>query len=278
MGSISITLAATGAVDVGAISAAQTIGGIELATSVDESDVTFSTIGASAVGAISVAGAGNLTIGKITATSVGQVTSTLGKSGQFIIDLSGVTTGVKVSLNAGTNVVTTSKGADRIELGASTGSDTIRFESAAGTDVIANFQTTDVLAFRGTALDINNGSGASATADMAIDISVVVMAATSMSATDNIIILGTALANNAAVSAWLATNLTFGTALDSTGSFVIAWTDGYGDTNINLITHTAGSASAVTFGSAGVVFTNTTMATLTGVTPGALVAANFDFI
>jgi hypothetical protein len=288
MGSISITLAATGAVDVGAISAAQTIGGINLSASVTGSDVTFSTIGASAVGAISVAGAGSLTIGKITATSVGDITSTQGASGSFVIDLSGVTNKVNVSLGNGANNVTTSRGADSITLTrGTTGNDVITFATALGADRIVNFGAgaaataggADVIALSigasGTSLTFANGSGdVMGTADAA-NLSVVITGATTLAAGDNIIVLGSAIASAGAVSAWLATNVALSSSNAVTGSMVVVWTDGNGDTTVSLVGHTA--LSTANFKSGGLI-SITDLAVLEGVTPGALVAANFDFV
>ena len=99
--------------------------------------------------------------------------------------------------------------------------------------------------------------------------------ATTLDGTDNIILLGTALSSAGAVSAFIATNITLASAIAVTGSMLVVWTDGDGDTTISVLGHTA--MASASFGSSGPI-TVTDLAVLEGVTPGALVAANFDFV
>jgi hypothetical protein len=71
--------------------------------------------------------------------------------------------------------------------------------------------------------------------------------------------------------------ITLTTAAIATASFVVAWTDG-ADSYITLVDASdAGSATATTLASAGHTWSTQTLAAISGITPGALVAANFDF-
>ena len=63
-----------------------------------------------------------------------------------------------------------------------------------------------------------------------------------------------------------------GTGESTAGSIVVVWTDGL-DSYVTLATAGAGKSGT----DAIITGTLNTVATLTGVTPGALVAANFDF-
>jgi hypothetical protein len=96
-------------------------------------------------------------------------------------------------------------------------------------------------------------------------------------ATDNIIVIATALSTTAAMIDFV-DGVTMTTAAIASASFVVAWGDG-SDTYVTLVDAIgAGSATAVTLASGGHTITVSTLAVLQGVTPGALVAANFDFI
>jgi len=267
------------------------VGAIEIA-GVDGADVTFGTIAASAVGAIAVSGALDVTFGAITTTTIGEVNSlNLGASGSFTIDLSGVTNAVEVKLGVGTNTVISGIGNDVITLTggrtAAAGNDIIRYTTATqGTDNIINFiagnaaSGGDVITF-GTGIGgltnaaIRGGNGASATGTVAVDLTVAISGATTIAATDNIIVVTTAMANTAAIIGFVASGITFTSAIAGTGEVAVVWTDGI-DSYVSLLAFSASGTTTLAASTASMSIS--TLAQLQGVTPGALVAANFDFV
>jgi S-layer protein len=264
------------------------VGAFEIA-GVDAADVTFSTIAASAVGAISVSGALDVTFGTITTTTLGEVNATgLGVSGAFTIDLSGVTNAVEVKLGAATNTIISGLGNDVITLlsgrTAASGNDAIRYTTATqGTDSLVNF-IAGASASGGDHIELGTGifdgpiragNGASATGTVAVDLTVAISGATTIAATDNILVLTTALANTAAMIGFVASGITFTSAIAGSGNVAIAWTDG-SDTIISLIHYSASGTTTLAASTASM--TVASLAVISGVTPGALVAANFDFV
>lgn len=272
------------------------VGAFEI-TGVDGADVTFSTIAASAVGAISVSGALDVTFGTITTTTLGEVNATgLGVSGAFTIDLSGVTNAVEVKLGAATNTIVSGDGNDSITLLAGrtavAGNDTIRYLSAIdGNDNIINFIAgaaasggdqieLDVSAFVSGLIAVD---GSALAAGATIAFATASGAATdlgALAATGSIILFTTAYASTAALITDAKADLTLASAnAAASGQFLIAWTDG-ADTYVSLLNFNEGAsagADLTTLASASAV-TVTTLATLSGVTPGALVAANFEIM
>ncbi|MFM8865972.1 MAG: beta strand repeat-containing protein, partial [Limnohabitans sp.] len=303
MGAVSVSVASGASANFGAIltsgSAAGTIvgavGSIELNGS-DNGGVTFGTIGASAVGAIAVSGALDVTFGAITANRIGAINTTQqGASGAFTINLSGVSAAAELTLGAATNVVISGKGNDSLRLlggrTGATGNDTITFNATAqGTDNIINFiagaaaSGGDVIRF-GTGLRLMDGSGealpeSSAGEAMATAISFTTIgvsaasAATAMQADDNVVVItGTAFANWSGVIDYIGNGKSGAVSFvapSAAGVLAVVWGNDAGDTVVSLATVTAG----VTVLTTGISAYD--LAVLAGVTPGALVAANFD--
>lgn len=291
LGTTTISLATSAAVDFGAIITDAAVGAIEIGGE-DGADVTYNAIGATSVGAIAVSGALDVTFGTITAVSVGEVNNTQqGASGNFTIDLSGVTNAIEMNLGAATNSIIGGAGNDVITLlggrTAAAGNDTINYNATGqGTDNILNFiagaaaSGGDVIALStampsATLFDVDGSAIANATT---VDLSVAMTATgDTLVATDNIIVIATALSTTAGMLDFL-DGVTMTTAAIASATFVVAWGDG-SDTYVTLVDAIGGgSAGAVTLASGGHTLSASTLAVLQGVTPGALVAANFDFI
>jgi len=265
-----------------------TIGAIEVVTAVDGATATFAAMSASAIGAIAVAGNGDVTFGTLNATSIGEITSTQGVSGAFTIDLSGVTNAAEVNLGAATNNVTSGVGNDVITLTAgTTGNDTVTYTVATqGQDQVLNFFAgstgQDVIALKGTALATNwlrMGDGSTADASDAASFLTLGNTASAMAAGTNVIVMTSAAANTAAVVDQLSAQVSFGSANMATGTdydFAVVWTDGT-DSYVSIAT-VSGTSGGASFKSASGVSISSTLVTLDGITPGELVAANFDFV
>jgi hypothetical protein len=292
MGAVSVNVASGASANFGAIVASGSagasivgsVGAIEL-NGADGAGVTFATIGASAVGSIAVSGALDVTFGTITANRVGAINTTQqGVSGSFTIDLSGVSAAAELSLGAATNVVISGRGNDVIGLQAGvTGNDTIRYTTtAAGTDQITNFfagstggdQIEILTTIASAAILDSSGSAVAAATDANLS-AVITNAATALAVGDNVIVIGTALGNTAAMLSFV-TGITVSAAAAASGTLVVAWTDG-SDTYVSLL-EIEGSAAATTIGSGAAAASAITLATISGVTPGALAAVNFDFV
>lgn len=290
MGSIEIDSAnGRGYVDFGNLVITKNLGTVEVTGAVDNSDVTIGNINASGVGAISVAGAGNFTVGKITATNVGTVTSTQGVSGQFTIDLTGVTNAVEVVLGRASNTVKSGIGNDVITLtSGSTGNDSIVYSTATqGNDLIVNFGAgssataggADLIVINASALPLSVGSGSLVTTATDVSLLMFTGASATMGSATNIVLMTTAFASTAAMVTQLA-QLSWSTAQASgTDSVLVVWGNG-DDTYVSVASITAGAASTTSWASASaaITLTDTTLLTLDGVSAGQLVAANFDFI
>jgi hypothetical protein len=272
------------------------VGAFEIA-GVDGADVSVGAIQASAVGAIAVSGALDVTFGTITTTTLGEVVATgMGVSGSFTIDMSGVTNAVEVKLGLATNTVISGDGNDVITLTggrtAVAGNDTIRYLSAAdGNDNIIGFIAGNA-ASGGDQIEVNVSTFVSGL--MAVDGSALAANATvafatasgaatdlgALAATGSIILFTTGYASTAALITDAMADLTLASALvAASGQFLIAWTDGT-DTLVSTLSFNEGAsagADLTTLASASAV-TVTTLATLSGVTPGALVAANFEIM
>ena len=284
--------ASAAGVDFGNFSAETTIGALELA-GVDGANVTFGTIGASgSLGAIAVSGAIDVVIGAVTTLRVGTISTTgQGVSGSFTIDLSGVTNAVELNLGVGSNTILSGHGNDVITLTggrtAATGNDVIQYNATGqGSDNIINFIAGNA-ASGGDQIELATAIGTAAlfnadgelvvnTDDADLSVALFDNAATALLDTDNVIVIGTALASTAAMIDFI-DNVSLATAAQSSGSYVVAWGDGT-DTYISILdVLDPGSAGANTFSSASATISVGTLAQLSGVTPGALVAANFDF-
>jgi hypothetical protein len=241
-----------------------------------------------------VSGALDVTFGNISATTIGGIDATqLGVSGAFTIDLSGVTDAVEVNLGAGTNTIISGQGNDVITLQAgTTGNDAIQYDAMnQATDNIINFFASglDTIELFMSALSVvgqNTGGlrdydgSAIATGNIAVDLGFVTAATATLAATDNVLVLGTAYATTAAMMTFMKTGLIFGSAaMAGSGGLVVAWTDG-DDTMVSIVNFEVASAQGggTTGSLVSATLSTTTLASIAGVTPGALVAANFDFV
>jgi hypothetical protein len=291
IGSISVTLATGASANFASLQAndgsggtAAAVGGIEI-VGVDGAAFSAGPIGASAVGAISVSGALDVVLGTITTTTMGTINATgLGASGSFTVNLSGVTNAVEVNLGRATNVITSGVGNDVITLTSGvTGNDTIRYNATAqGTDQIINFFAgstgRDVIRI-GTGINLLDGSGDPlAGGEMATAISFATLEvaddSTAMEASDNVVVItGTGFANWSGVIDYIGNGksgqISF-VAASAAGNLLVVWDNTEGDTVVSLATVTA----TVTVLTTGISAYD--LAVLTGVTPGQLVAANFD--
>jgi len=282
MGAISIdSSAATGYVDFGniTVSAGSLSGGIEVTGAVDGSDVTFGTVRASgAIGAVSVAGAGDFTL-TLQGASVAGIESTQGVSGAFTINLDGVSASTNISVGRAVNSITTSEGGDNITLIAgSTSNDTIVITGITGTDRIENFGAGsaatagggDVIALSSGAWSFVGflGGGITATAQDSFVLGSAI-SSTAGAISGSMIVLTTDLANIAAVTAFMA-QLDSGSAAAAGDDILVLWSDGQGDTNVAIASFSA------TLAASGFNLVN--VATIQGVTPGALLAVNFDIV
>ena len=292
IGAITITTIESGSVDVGAIIAnAGDVGAITINNS-EDGDVDFSTISASSIASITVSGGGVVDFGAIGATNLTNgVSATQMSSGTFTIDLSGVTNRVVVNLGAADNTIITGNGNDIVTLLAGrtayAGNDVITYAATGkGLDNVVNFIAGAAasggdqieLSIAMTTAGLINADGEAIAADDDSDLSVALFnTATALDALDNIIVIGTALASTAAMLDFI-DGVSLATAAQASSSFVIAWGDGT-NTYVSVVDALdTGSAAATTLASAGHTLTVSTLVQISGVTPGALVAANFDFI
>jgi hypothetical protein len=289
IGAVTINIAADDDAHLAALAAtAGTLGNVQVNVAASGSAV-FASLGASSIGSIAVSGAGFASIGTITANRVGTVSQT--GSGAFSIDLSGVSAAVEVNLGLGTaNSVISGKGNDVITLLAGqtgkSGNDTITYSTAVqGTDNIINFiagaraSGGDVIALgvTGMGLTTQTAQGAAMTADATVDFFNVAAAGVTgvMTAADNVIVLQSAFASTAGMIAAIVDGGTQEIQLNATAvtgnTFIIVWTDGV-DSYVSELSVSGATAQQLSTGGL------TTLAVITGVTPGALVAANFDFV
>lgn len=260
---------------------------------IDGAAVTFGTIGASSVGAITVSGNLDVTIGAITTTTLGTVSNTgQGVSGAFTIDLSGVTNAVEVKLGVATNTVISGVGNDVITLTAGrtgyAGNDNIQYTTATqGTDNIINF-IGGAAASGGDQIEIDvSALGSASDGNMTLIVAGATVTLASQSAgtafnyasNAEVMVLTTAYASTAAMIADLASGSGKATLTSATfvsgQELVIVWSDG-SDSYISIGTNLSSGGTTMASGSLSV--TDSTLAVLTGVTPGALVATNFDFV
>jgi len=292
IGAITLTLTEDADVTIGAISAGGDLGNIIIGNA-KSATANFATIGASSIGNITISGAGFVDFGTFSASRVGSIDASAMASGTLNIDLSGVVNAAEIRLGSATNTVISGEGNDVITLLAGrtavAGNDNIRYTTATqGTDNIINFiagaaaSGGDQIEF-GTALNTRIIAGSGLITDAT---TVVVETATTASgaitigsAASVVLVAATAFASTAAFHSAVATGGTLeinmvGVGSATAGSLVIVWTDGT-DSYVSLVgvEATAGT-NALVSGVANIQ----TVAQLAGVTPGALVAANFDFV
>ncbi len=269
-----------------ATTAAGRIGDITIRATGD-SDVSFGDLGASALGTITVIGSGNITFGSVSGVRVPAIDlAQLGSGGSFTVDLSAVSNAVTVSGGRGTMTVVSTDGSDEFNLLTGVGTDRIvqataianvfdtvyRFEAGTADDRVSF----DISEFASGFLD-TDGSGLAA-ADAIVFATANGAAVTLGTAT--IILFTTAYATTAALITDAKADITLQSAMAS-GEFIGVWTDG-SNTYVSMInfeeeTQTAATANAATWASASAL-TVTTMVMLDGVSPGALVAANFSVV
>jgi len=299
IGNISFVAQNDADITVGAISGSGTVGNITIGVEVSAS-ATFGVIHATSVGAITVSGAGAVSIGGasganlrfqasgISAAQVGTIDARQLISGTFAIDLSGVTRAAEVYLGNSTNKVVSGKGNDVITLNNGSGADTIEYRTGLGMDSIVNFNTaSDIIGLSvsgglaGASGGITFGS-AKAVSGSTVGVQLVTAAgsATIASGISIVLIAATAFASTAAMVSAVATggsleiNYAAGGGGATAASLVVVWSDGR-DSYVSLLGTTAGASGTnaiIENGSAMV-----TIADISGVTPGALGAANFTF-
>jgi len=241
-----------------------------------------------------VSGAGFVDFGAISAASVGSINNTNQTSGTFNIDLSAVTNAAEVTLGGANNTVISGLGNDVITLKSNgtavAGNDTIIYNaSAQGTDNIIKFVAGnvasggDVITLNGITLSLIDGSGDQVGAGAggsagatAVSFLTITTNTTSMAADKNIVVVAaTAFASTADMISAIAVggSLAITTLADASagGNLAVVWTDG-SDSYVSIVGVT---------GATGLITANAdvdTLAVISGVTPGALVAANFDIL
>lgn len=287
---INVTVLGEGSADFGAIlGTGGAVGAITVNVAASGS-VDFDTIDASAVGLITVSGAGAVDFGVVSAsgTIAGIDLRGLASGGSFTIDMSGVSRAVTVDGGAGTMTITdSSDGSDEFNLKTGQGLDNLGYgASGMGTDTIVRFQAgsaDDVITLSGIGLSILDGSGDQVGAGAggsggatAVSLLTITTNATAMGADNNIIVItATGFADSSAMRSAIALGgsleVTTNTDASAGGNLVVVWGQG-NDTYVSLVGVT---------GATGLVTSNAdvdNLLILQGVTPGALVAANFDIL
>jgi len=290
VGAITVDVDGEGAFMMGAIDASGgTVDDITLNVEASGSAM-FNTINASAIGSITVSGAG--VVGGLDLSSAGSV-GTIDTTGQvsgasFTINLDGLAAAAEINLGVGTNSVTSGGGNDVITLTAGrtavAGNDTIVYTaSGQGNDNIINFIAgaaasggdqidLDQSALGAAGIQAGNGSAAGSVAIQDLE-----GGATSMAATTTVLRYTTAIASETDLISAMKGDITLA-ASASAASFLELWSDGNGDTYVSVVDYASkGASHELTLGSASAMSV-TTLATLDGITPGAIVAANLDFI
>jgi hypothetical protein len=298
IGAHTIVVATGAGVDIGVIvgktggsSTGGAVGAIEIAGQ-DDGDATFGTINASSLGAISVSGALNVTFGTITTTSVGGVdASTMGVSGAFTIDLSGVTNAVEVALGAASNTVISGQGNDSIQLKTGvTANDVIKFSSTAqGVDSIEGFfaGTTgqdQIQMMTGLNQQVSGGfrdaDGVALVSTTTIALGAAITGTATLGTTGNVLVFATAFASTAVMKTFLqsAGAITFATAdMDGSGNFLALWSDDGVHTIVSVIHFDSGADAEATLASATAVDIQN-LAILEGVSPLAMAAVNIAIV
>jgi len=273
-----------------ATTAAGRIGDITIRATGD-SDVSFGDLGASALGTITVIGSGNISFGSVSGVRVPAIDlAQLGSGGSFTIDLSAVSNAVTVSGGRGTMTVVSTDGSDEFNLISGLGTDRIvqataianvydtvyKFEAGTADDRVSldiSEFVSGLIAVDGSALAANATIAFATASGEATDLG-------ALAATGSIILFTTAYASTAALITDAQADLTLASAnAAASGQFLIAWTLG-ADTYVSLLNFNEGAsagADLTTLASASAV-TVTTLVMLDGVTPGALVAANFSVV
>ena len=240
------------------------------------SDVVFTQIAATSLNTLTIAGAGDVSF-KVSGTTF-RTADFIGASGTVTADLSGVINAVVVNAGHGTNVIISGSGNDTINLLSGSGADTIVFTAEGnGTDTVSFFQSTDILRLRATGLDVLNGTGgALVTATTAVNFLMVTAGTATMDTDDNVIFISAAFSSAGTMLAAIADagtreiNLLSASAGAAGGNLVVVWTDG-SSSYVSLVDVATGAAIIATGASVE------TLLTLSGVSGGALVTANFSY-
>ena len=225
---------------------------------------------------LTIAGAGDVSF-KVSGTTF-RTADFIGASGTVTADLSGVINAVVVNAGHGTNVIISGSGNDTINLLSGSGADTIVFTAEGnGTDTVSFFQSTDILRLRATGLDVLNGTGgALVTATTAVNFLMVTAGTATMDTDDNVIFISAAFSSAGTMLAAIADagtreiNLLSASAGAAGGNLVVVWTDG-SSSYVSLVDVATGAAIIATGASVE------TLLTLSGVSGGALVTANFSY-
>ena len=286
-----ITVANSASADFGVIAttAAGRVGDITINVS-GGGDVDFGAIAASALGTIQVSGSGSITFSTVTATTLAGIDlRNQGSGGDFTINLSGVTNGVIVDGGRGTSTITAGDGVDEYYLKTGLGSDKLVFSTTGqAADIAYRFEAgtaDDQIRIAGSAgIVISDGSGdvlatTNGTAASVVIFSSTAAAATAMTADANLLIIThTAFASVTAMVSAIASGgshtvgLIAGASSDAAGNLAVVWTDGT-DSYVTLVSIGTDS-TAIDDDS----YSADTLLTISNVTAGALVAANFAFV
>jgi hypothetical protein len=286
VGSIAVTLAGEGSADFGNIIATGgTVGDITLNVG-GSASADFANVAATTIGNITVSGSGWVDFGAVTATTVGGIDlRNQGSGGTFSINLAGVANGVVVDGGRGTTTIVSGDGNDEFYLKTGLGTDTVTYSSATdGIDSVYRFQagsSDDKIAFDVSefATGLINSDGSAIDAASTMVFGTASGASVTLGASADIILFTTAYATTAALITDAASDITLGTGTLTSGDLIALWTDGV-VTNVSLIHFEEGASAAggiIALASASGITVNT-IAVLNGVTPGALVAANFDAV
>jgi len=286
-----ITVANSASADFGVIATtgAGRVGDITINVS-GGGDVDFGAIAASAVGTIQVSGSGSITFSTVTATTLSGIDlRNQGSGGDFTINLSGVTNGVIVDGGRGTSTITAGDGVDEYYLKTGLGSDKLVFSTTGqAADIAYRFEAgtaDDQIRIAGSAgIVISDGSGdvlatTDGTAASVVIFSSTAAAATAMTADANLLIIThTAFASVTAMVSAIASGgshtvgLIAGASSNAAGNLAVVWTDGT-DSYVTLVSIGTDS-TAIDDDS----YSADTLLTISNVTAGALVAANFAFV
>jgi hypothetical protein len=252
----------------------------------------FNSITAGTMSKMSITGAGVVNLQSVY-VSGGASFDLAGMAGTFSADLRTMSAALTLTGGPGTTMVVVPNesggSVNNIRLATATGTDTLRYVTAitgAGNeDQVVNFELGsggDVLSLNsGFASNLNLvnatgtviGTGAAVNADL----SVAIASASTLDASDNVIVFGTAFANTAAMLNFLKTSVTFATAaVPVAGDLIVIFTtdNATSSSMVAVVNFSAsGDNNTLATGTATIV---QTLANFTGQTAGAWTAANIS--
>jgi hypothetical protein len=276
--------------DIFASSMATSIFGVGTAATAEIDNLNAS----ASIAKIFVTGAGTLNIEDFSA-SASPAIDLSAFSGTFSASFATMSAGLTLTGGPGTTLLTlpnqVSAGVNTVVLATGTGTDTLRYSTAqtdtgSGVDQVANFELGsggDIVILTsgfngGSGLRAADGATGATGVAAAADLSVVIAATgVTLDASDNVIRLGTAFANTAAMLSFLRTGITFPSAITLSGEFVVLYAtdDATGSSKLAIVNVTAdGSGTTLVSGDVALV---QTLANFTGMTAGAWTAANITF-